>query len=105
MGIEFEFDRRAVVDFHLPVSDGPLGLKFEMSDKIVGAKITAVDQTSVLKDHVGVGDRLVTIDGRLIVTHEDLSLDGDGTIGVVKAKRRTRTDKKRTRKTPKKKEV
>lgn len=101
--IEFSFDRRAVVDFHLPVSVGPLGLKFEMSDKIVGAKITAIDPTSILKDHIGVGDRLVTIDGRLIATHDDLTMDDDGILGVVKAKKRVSPVKKSTRKTPKKK--
>jgi len=64
------------VDLTLNISQGQLGLSLQFDDG-GGALITAVHPHCSLKGKVSVGDRLVTIHGKRVMTSDDLLAEND----------------------------
>jgi len=61
----------------LPISAGMLGLSVEFAKSVNGGIITAIDPACTFKEHIKVGDRVVTIDSVRVEKVEDLEVGND----------------------------
>ncbi|KAL7445610.1 hypothetical protein ACHAXM_009944 [Skeletonema potamos] len=70
----------------LTVSPGKLGLTVKVDRALGGCTISAIDPLCTFKDQVEIGDRLVTVDGKIITQIADLHINNTKmrTFGVVK---------------------
>ncbi|KAL7535623.1 hypothetical protein ACHAXR_006617 [Thalassiosira sp. AJA248-18] len=74
---------------NLPISVGRLGVTLQFYKSAVGAVVTAVDPACTFRDKINVGDRLVTIDGSVVSSVEDLAKGKDKNMrmfGIAKKK-------------------
>mmetsp|Transcript_7099 Transcript_7099/g.11858 ORF Transcript_7099/g.11858 Transcript_7099/m.11858 type:complete len:445 (-) Transcript_7099:40-1374(-) len=69
--------KEAIVVMEAP--PGKLGITLKMDDVLGGATITVIDSDSILKDHVEVGDRVLSIDDHVITQTSDFGINKDKT--------------------------
>ena len=71
----------------LTVSPGRLGITLEIKEEGEGAVIKAIDPACTFLGQVEVGDRILTVDGEIVTSLEDLTVNKDRLrkFGILKA--------------------
>jgi len=74
----------------LTVSPGRLGITLEIKEEGEGAVIKAIDPACTFLGQVEVGDRILTVDGEIVTSLEDLTVNKDRLrkFGILKAPRK-----------------